>query len=100
LVGISLNNVGREAIAKYGADRAKMTQRIARHLCSNLRLTALDSNRIQGNLMITLFRHDGPGGLPDPVAVADAHDIYVKCEDGKWRFEERRLELVFESDAH
>jgi hypothetical protein len=100
LTGISLNNEGRDAIAKYGANRAKMTERIARHVCSNLKLTTLDSKKIKGDLIITLYRHDGSGGLPEPVAVADARDIYVKGEDGKWRFEERRLELVFESEAH
>lgn len=100
LTGISLNHVGREAIAQYGASRAKLTDRIARHVCSNLRLRQLGPDRVQGQLMIMLFRHDGPGGLPDPVALADAQDIYVKGADGKWRFEERRLELVFEAEAH
>ncbi len=100
LTGISLNNVGREAITRYGAGRAQMKDRIARHVCSNLRLSALGPNRVQGELMIMLFRHDGPGGLPNPVALADAHDTYVKGDDGKWRFEERRLELVFEAEAH
>ena len=49
---------------------------------------------------ITLFRHDGPGGPAEPCAVADAYDIYVRGDDGRWRLDERRLELVFESEAH
>lgn len=100
LTGISLNHVGRDAIARYGAARAKMTDRIARHVCSNLQLHLLASDRIEGRLIITLYRHDGPGGRPDPVAIADAHDIYIRDADGKWRFEQRRLELVFESEGH
>jgi len=100
LVGIGMNHQGREAIAAYGAKRAQMTERTARHSCSNLRLQSVGPNRVEGKLMITLFRHDGPGGLPNPNALADAHDTYVRGADGKWRFEERRLELVFESEAH
>lgn len=100
LVGIGMNHVGREAIATYGSKRAQMSDRIARHACSNLRLQSVGPNRVEGKLMITLFRHDGPGGLPNPNALADAHDTYVKGADGTWRFEERRLELVFESEAH
>lgn len=100
LTGISLNHVGRDAIARYGSARAKMTNRIARHVCSNLQLRLLDPARVEGRLIITLYRHDGPGGRPDPVAIANAHDIYVKLEDERWLFEQRRLELVFESEAH
>ena len=100
LTGIGMNHVGREALQKYGSNRAKMTGRIARHLYNNLRLTRLDNDRIQGNVTITLYRHDGPNGLPEPNAVADATDIYIKCDDGRWRFVERNLQLVFESEAH
>jgi len=100
LTGIGMSHIGREALKRYGAARAKMTDRNARHMYSNLRLVRLEKNRIQGNVTITLYRHDGPGGLPEPNAVADAIDVYVKCEDGLWRFSERRLELVFESEAH
>ena len=100
LTGISLNHVGREAIAKYGSARAKMKNRIARHVCSNLQLRQIEPGRVEGRLIITLYRHDGAGGRPDPVAIANAHDIYVKAEDGGWLFEQRRLELVFESEAH
>jgi hypothetical protein len=100
LTGIGMNHVGRGAIAHYGADRAKLTNRFARHLYNNLRLIPLGPDRVEGHVTITLYRHDGKGGLPEPNAVADAHDIYVKGADGRWRFEERRLELVFESEAH
>ena len=100
LTGISLNHVGREAIRGYGAGRAKQTNRFARHVCSNLRLMPVSESRVQGFLTITLFRHDGPGGPAEPCAVADAYDTYVRGDDGQWRLEERRLELVFESEAH
>jgi ketosteroid isomerase-like protein len=100
LSGIGMNHVGRDAIARYGADRAKMTNRFARHLCNNLRLIPLGQDRVEGHVTITLYRHDGSGGLPEANAVADAHDVYIKGADGRWRFEERRLELIFESEAH
>ncbi len=99
IVGI-LNYSGREEIAKYGAERAKMTNRIARHLYSNLRLIPLGRDRVEGHVTITLYRHDGAGGLPEPSGIADAHDIYVRGADGRWRMEERRLDLIFESEEH
>jgi hypothetical protein len=95
-----LNYSGRDEIAKYGAERATMTGRIARHLYSNLRLIPLSKDRVEGHVTITLYRHDGPGGLPEASGIADAHDIYVRGADGRWQFEERRLELIFESEAH
>jgi hypothetical protein len=100
LHGIGMDHSGREALAKYGAERAKLTNRRSRHLYSNLRLIPLGPDRVTGVVTITLFRHDGPDGLPEPTGVADAHDIYVRGADGRWRFEERRLELLFESEAH
>jgi SnoaL-like domain len=100
LTGIGLNHVGRQAIRKYGEDRARMTDRIARHVYGNLRLIPLSTDRVEGHVTITLYRHDGPGGLPEANAMADAHDIYVRGEDGCWLIEERRLDLVFESEAH
>lgn len=95
-----LNYSGRDEIAKYGAERAKMTNRIARHCYSNLRLIPLGEDRVEGHVTITLYRHDGAGGLPEASGVADAHDVYVRGADGRWRFEERRLELIFESEEH
>nr|ART40129.1 K166 [uncultured bacterium] len=98
--GIGPTQQGRAALLEYGKKRAAMKERQARHVCSNLRLVADGPDRIRGSLIITLFRTDGPAmGTADPVAVADANDIYVR-KDGRWRIAERRLSLAFESEAH
>lgn len=100
-LGVGPDLIGRGAITAYGEKRASMTQRRARHLVSNLRLVADGAKRIRGGCMVTLFRSDGEALTPaEPIAVADAQDIYVLCDDGKWRLQERRIVLAFESEAH
>jgi uncharacterized protein (TIGR02246 family) len=98
--GIGPTQAGRAALLEYGKKRAQMKERQARHVCSNIRLVEDGPDRIRGSLVITLFRHDGKEmGTADPVAVADANDVYVK-KDGRWRIAERKLSLAFESEAH
>ncbi|MBX9842524.1 MAG: nuclear transport factor 2 family protein [Xanthobacteraceae bacterium] len=101
LTGIGPDRIGRAAIEAYGRDRAKMAVRKARHVNTNIRLVKDGPKRIRSLCTITLFRHDGDTmGTADPVALADAEDVFVHCDDGRWRFEERRLVLTFESAAH
>lgn len=101
LYGIEPERKGRAALQAYGRDRAKRTDITARHVVTNLRLTPMDDGRISGEMFIILLRHVGPGiGTADPCALADAHDIYVKDRDGKWKIAERRLQLTFESESH
>jgi hypothetical protein len=99
LHGIGKPRHGREALRDYGTNRSAM-QREARHVAGIPRLLWNGPEEIQGTLTIILFRHDGAEmGVADPVAVADAHDVYRKV-DGRWLIHERRLALVFESEAH
>jgi hypothetical protein len=101
LLGIGPDLVGRDAIAAYGRERGNMTGRTARHICGNMRLVALNDGRIRGTVAHTLYRHDGSGkGLPEPMAVGDYEDVYVRDTAGRWRFAERRVVVVFESEAH
>jgi hypothetical protein len=101
LYGIGPERRGAAALTDYGEQRAALTGRVARHVCTNLRLAPLDDGRIKGHLMITLYRHDGEHpGPAEPCALADAHDIYGRDSDGRWKLAERRLELIFESESH
>lgn len=101
LTGIGGERVGREAISGYGAGRAKMTGRAARHINTNIRLVHEGPKRVRSISSILLLRHDGEGlGPADPVALADADDVFVQNEAGQWRFEHRHLTLRFESEAH
>lgn len=101
LYGIGPERRGAAALNAYGKERAAMTDRTARHVCTNLRLAPLEDGRIRGHVMITLYRHDGPGpGPAEACALADAHDIYGRDAQGRWKLAERRLELIFESESH
>lgn len=101
LTGLGGERIGREAITQYGQGRARMTTRAARHVNSNIRLVKDGPDRVTSLSSILLLRHDGDGlGTADPVALADAQDVFVKCDDGRWRFAARHLVLRFESDAH
>jgi hypothetical protein len=101
LTGLGGDRIGREAISKYGQERARTKGRTARHVNTNIRLVKDGPKRVRGLCSIMLLRHEGEGlGTADPIALADAQDVFVQCEDGRWRFEERHLVLRFESAAH
>lgn len=101
LTGIGPDRIGQQAIAEYGRQRAKMTERKARHVNTNIRLVYDGQDQVRGLCTITLFRYDGDEmGAADPVALADAEDLFVRCDDGQWRFKSRHLVLTFESEAH
>jgi hypothetical protein len=101
LLGVGPDKVGRKALTDYGTERASMTKRTARHVVSNIRLIQESETRISGSSTITLFRADGEERAPaDPIAVADCLEKYEKCADRRWRIAERKIVLVFESEAH
>ena len=96
LTGLGGDRIGRDAISKYGQQRARMMTRTARHVNTNIRLVHDGLSRVRGICSIMLLRHDGDGlGTADPIALADAQDVFVKCDD-----EEPHLVLRFESAAH
>ena len=73
-----------------------MNGRRSRHVQSNLRLVAISQDACRGTVVLTLFRHDGPGRAdPAPLLVAEYDDLYRKGRDDAWRFEERRLSILF-----
>ena len=96
LLGIGADKIGRDAIARWAAERAAMTGRCSRHVQSNIRLVAAGAGQAQGTVLLTLYRSDGPGlGSPTPLLVAEYDDLYRHCPDGNWRFAERRLTTLF-----
>ncbi len=96
LFGVGADRIGREAIAKWAADREALTDRCSRHAQSNIRLAPAGPGQIRGTVLLTLYRHDGPGsGRPRPMLVAEYDDHYRHCPDGVWRFAQRRLTTVF-----
>lgn len=87
---------GREAIRRSYRIRADQGPRTARHIFSNLRLTVENERLARGTVILTLFAHDGTPPLPaDPMLVADYDDVYVLCDDGRWRYKERTVTWLF-----
>lgn len=100
MVGAGHDTVGRAAITEWGINRAKMSQRKARHVLSNMRLESIGPKLMRGTTVVTLYRYDGPGaGKPEAVAIADLQDTYELCDDGRWRIKVRDIKEIFESDA-
>lgn len=96
LYGIGPDKVGRKAIAEWGRQRAAMTERRSRHLQSNILIEPLGAETARGWVVLTLYRHDGPGeGSATPLLIAEYADRYVREPDGTWLFAERRLAVLF-----
>lgn len=71
--------------------------RTSRHLYSGLKLEIEDADHARGTCVCLTF---GEYGLPPiesalPTLVADFDDVYVRCDDGKWRFKERHIQRIF-----
>ncbi|WP_169742747.1 nuclear transport factor 2 family protein [Muricoccus aerilatus] len=96
VIGIGADKIGRATIAAWAQERAAMTARLSRHAQSNLRLSPGEGGLVHGTLLLTLYRHDGPGmGPAFPLLIAEYEDTYAEGGDGAWRFAERRLSVLF-----
>ena len=96
LYGIGPDKIGRMAIAEWGRQRAAMTERRSRHLQSNILIEPVAPDAARGWVVLTLYRHDGPGsGSATPLLIAEYADRYVREPDGSWLFAERRLTALF-----
>ncbi len=96
--GIGADKVGRAEIAAWAQQRAAMHERRSRHSQTNIRLDTLASDRIAGTVLLTLYRHDGEGpGSATPLLVGEYTDVYVMHADGRWRFQDRDLAILFGS---
>jgi len=96
LYGVGPDKIGRAAIAEWGRQRAAMSERRSRHVQSNILTDAIGSDTARGWVVLTLYRHDGPGqGSATPLLVAEYADRYAKGPHGSWLFAERRLTVLF-----
>jgi SnoaL-like domain len=87
---------GRDEIRALFVNRTARGPRTSRHLYSGLRFDIADRNHATGASVCLSFAQDGSPPLPaTPFLVADFDDVYVRCEDGVWRFEERHISRVF-----
>lgn len=87
--------IGREAIAAGLARRARMTERLTRHLFSNLRVVQQQEG-VTAQAVLTLWRTDTADRSPRVALVADLTDRYVRGADGRLRIVHRQLVPVFQ----
>lgn len=96
LYGVGPDKIGRTAIAEWGRQRATMTERRSRHVQSNILIEPAGPDTARGWVVLTLYRHDGPGeGSAVPLLIAEYADRYAREPDGTWLFAERRLAVLF-----
>ena len=79
--------------------RAKQTDRLSRHLWSNMKILSASDGCIE--LVVTATTYIGSGdkpATPETYVVGDSYETFEKNSEGAWRFKERRLDLIFKSD--
>lgn len=97
-VGIADELVGREAISNWARRRAANTALTTRHVCTNLRVTPVDTIRVNASCYITVYRAPSPEQCSAAVTaelIAEYLDELVYTDSGQWRFQERRVSPAF-----
>ena len=61
LYGGGPDKIGRAAIAEWGGQRTAMSERCSRHVQSNILIEPAGPDAARGWVVLTLYRHDGPG---------------------------------------
>lgn len=94
-VGLAGSAQGHDELrALFTSTAARMAK--TRHVCTNLRLEIESERRARGTVVVTSYGHRGEGvGKPLPHTVGDFHDVYVRDDEGRWRFAERRIDVAF-----
>ena len=93
---------GREELRRGLGHRQARTSRTARHVCSNLLLTVLDADNVEGVVYMTLYNHDrkdgeDPDELPPiglPRMIGECRDRFSRTPEG-WRFSRREVVAAF-----
>lgn len=90
---------GREELRRGFGRRQANTRRVSRHVCSNFLLDVVESDRAEGAVYLTLYRHDGKEGarvapLDKPEMVGEYRDRFVRTPEG-WRIAHREVVVSF-----
>ena len=91
---------GRAELAEGFAHRARRTERVSRHVCTNFHLSAVSTEEATGSVYLTLYRHDRDDDATDllpeaqPVLVGVYRDRFARS-GSDWLIAERRLEVDF-----
>ena len=81
---------GRTEISADCYRRASDPTRKVRHIWSNLRLLKADSNHVRTAAVQMTFEQSAKSEGTQ-VRVNDLLDVFVRAEDGRWRFAERTI---------
>lgn len=84
---------GRTELRAWAAQRAKATDRINRHVVTNLRLVREDDDLIKGSANLLLFVSTRQQSTTIPTTITEYQDVYRRVAD-KWRFHERRASRI------
>ena len=98
--GVGLTLQGREAIGSHFIARAAHTSQVTRHIWCDLRVAdcARDTARLQTTQM-TFLRDSSEDSTAKHIMVGETHDVVRREANGKWRFLERRLDVIFPFDV-
>ena len=88
---------GKAELAQVFRGRSATKPRTARHLYSGLKLEIESATRARGTSVCMTFGQYGEPPLSPaiPTLVADFVDVYVRGDDGRWRFQERHIHRIF-----
>ncbi len=88
---------GKAELAQVFRSRSATKPRTARHMYSGLKLEIESATRARGTSVCMTFGQYGEPPLSPaiPTLVADFVDVYVRGDDGTWRFKERHIHRIF-----
>jgi hypothetical protein len=88
---------GKAELEEVFRSRSATTKRTARHLYSGLKLDIESATHARGTCVCLTFGAYGEPPLSPaiPTLVADFVDVYVRGDDGRWRFKERHIHRIF-----
>lgn len=93
---------GREELRSGLTQREARSDRVSRHVCTDLLIDVLDADRAEGVVTVTIYRHDrgegepadGPAPLEGPLMVGEYRDRFARTVEG-WRFSYREVAVSF-----
>lgn len=98
----TIDAVGQEQLGAFFVLREQLTDRVTRHVLTNVAVDVLDADHATARSIAVEIRDDvGPDGLAvdtRPAVVGDYEDELVRV-DGRWLFAERRVTLAFKREA-
>jgi hypothetical protein len=88
---------GKVELERVLRSRSATQVRTSRHLYSGLKLDIESATRARGaSVSLTFGQYGEPPLSPAvPILVADFVDVYMRGDDGRWRFKERHIHRIF-----